>query len=256
MRAGRGVRLAPGVAEGVRAARRPARHRRSGARPPGRRQPARQRGAPLAARRPGVAVRPRGDRGHAPRSRSATRARASRPATPSACSSASTAPTRPAAPATEARASVSPSRAGSSTPTGARSEPRPASPRAAGWWSSSRDEPGGRSGRPRGRRSRRARTRPGGTAAAGRSPGGRIPRAAPRWFAVAVLALGAVRGARAGRAARGARPLVAVCGPVRGGGGRSPAARSVDGGVVAARRCPGRDGGRPRGRMGVGDLPA
>ena len=90
------ARRPPGAAEGVRAARRPARDRRPGADAPGRREPARQRGPPLPARRPRVAERARAtgarttievaDEG--PGHRRRTRR--------SGSSSASTAPTRPA----------------------------------------------------------------------------------------------------------------------------------------------------------------
>ena len=100
--------------------------RRPRAAAPGGRQPARQRGPPLAARGR-VWLSAHAANAGRRRSWSPTRAPASRPTRPSASSSASTAPTPRAPPATAAPGSGSRSRAGSSTPTAARYAPRRAS---------------------------------------------------------------------------------------------------------------------------------
>ena len=115
------ARRPPGAAEGLRAARRPARHGRPGADAPGRREPARQRGPPLAARRPRVAERARGRRPHADRGR---RRGPGHRAARGGAGLRALLPRRRGPQRRRAAASAWPSRAGSSTPTAARSAPR------------------------------------------------------------------------------------------------------------------------------------
>ena len=123
-----------------RAAGRPARDRGLRAHAPGDREPAGERGPPLADRRPRVAERARGDR-----RRDHDRGRRRGPGHPARGGRARVRALpprrrRPRRARRRHRPRPRRSRAGSSTPTAARSPSAPASPTAAAWWWNSRDE--------------------------------------------------------------------------------------------------------------------